>query len=103
MDVLSDIAGALGLLSPDSANIHVRIHEDNTGALTLAKMEPGRMTPRSKHYALRYHWFRQQLSPHGPRKIELVKIDTKDQLRDIFTKPLKRQQFQYLRNKLMGW
>ena len=55
MDVLSDIAGVLGLLSPDSANIHVRIHEDNAGALTLAKMEPGRMTPRSKHYALYYH------------------------------------------------
>ena len=103
MDVLSDIAGDLSILSSDSAKIHVRVHEDNAGALTLAKMEPGQMTPRSKHYALRYHWFRQQLSPHGPRKIELLKIDTKDQLGDIFTKPLKKPQFQYLRNKLMGW
>jgi hypothetical protein len=33
------------------------VHEDNTGTITLAKMEPGRMTPRSKHYGIKYHWF----------------------------------------------
>jgi hypothetical protein len=33
------------------------VHEDNTGALKLATMEPGRMTPRSKHYGIKYHWF----------------------------------------------
>ena len=103
IDILEEITTALGLTSSDSANIHARIHEDNAGALALAKLEPARMTPRSKHYALRYHWFRQQLSPHGPRKIELLKIDTRSQLGDIFTKGLPRPLFEELRNKLMGW
>lgn len=35
----------------------VTVHEDNEGALALAKLEPGRFTPRSKHYAIKYHWF----------------------------------------------
>jgi anti-sigma factor ChrR (cupin superfamily) len=30
------------------------VHEDNDGAMKLAKMEPGRMTPRSKHYGVEY-------------------------------------------------
>ena len=103
IDILQEITTALSLLPSDSANIHVRIHKDNAGALSLAKLEPARMTPCSKHYALHYHWFRQQLSPHGPRKIELLKIDTGDQLGDIFTKGLPRPLFEHLRNKLMGW
>jgi hypothetical protein len=58
------------------------------------------MTPRSKHYAIKYHWFREQI---GPRNIELVKIDTKDQLGDLFTKGLMAIPFKHLRLKLMGW
>jgi hypothetical protein len=33
------------------------MHEDNDGAMKLAKMEPGRMTPCSKHCGVKYHWF----------------------------------------------
>ena len=33
------------------------IHEDNMGALILAKLEPGQHTPRSKFYAIKLHWF----------------------------------------------
>jgi hypothetical protein len=58
------------------------------------------MTPRSKHYAIKYHWFREQI---GPRNIILVKVDTHNQLGDIFTKGLTPQPFCYLRSKLMGW
>jgi hypothetical protein len=42
--------------------------EDNQGALTLAKLEPGRTTPRSKFYAIKHHWFRSWLKP---KEIEL--------------------------------
>jgi hypothetical protein len=41
----------------DAAKLHVKIHKDNAGALALGKLEPRRMTPHSKHYALKYHWF----------------------------------------------
>ncbi len=65
--------------------MHIKIHEDNIGALTLGKLEPRRMTPRSKHYAIKYHWFREQIRPQN---IELVKISSEDQLGDLFTKSL---------------
>jgi len=71
--------------------------------ITLGKLEPRRMTLRSKHYAVKYHWFREQIAPHGPRNVELVKISTSDQLGDIFPKGLGRVVFQRLRKKLMGW
>ena len=80
--------------------MHVKIHEDNAGALLLGKLEPRRMTPRSKHYAIKYHWFREHI---GPRHIELEKISSENQLGDLFTKGLDRNIFQRLRKKLMGW
>ena len=35
--------------------------------------------------------------------LSVMKIDTVEQLGDIFTKGLPRATFEYLRNKLMGW
>lgn len=41
------------------------VHEENTGALKLANMEPGRMTPRSNHYGItKYHWFCEKPKPN---------------------------------------
>lgn len=92
----------MGLADDFISNIHVRIHEDNIGALTLGKLEPRRMTPRSKHYAIKYHWFRSHVFDKSNR-IQLVKIDTANQLGDIFTKGLTKETFERLRRKLMGW
>ena len=100
MDKLAEITTLLNLPFKSSSNMHVRIHEDNVGALTLGKLEPRRMTPRSKHYAVKYHWFREQLLP---RNIELVKIATENQLGDIFTKGLSSIAFRRVRKQLMGW
>ena len=61
------------------------------------------MTPRSKHYAVRYHWFRSEIQPHGPRNIILQKIASEDQLGDIFTKGLGYVAFERLRKRIMGW
>jgi hypothetical protein len=83
-----------------AAQLHIKIHEDNVGALALGKLEPQRMTPRSKHYAIKYHWFREHI---GPCRIELVKIDTDDQLGDLFTKGLTKIKFSRLQKKLKGW
>ena len=35
--------------------IKATLWEDNQGCTILANMEPPRMTPRSKHYAIEYH------------------------------------------------
>ena len=81
--------------------MRVTVWEDNTGALTLANLEPGRMTPRSKHYGVKYHcWFRQHLKPNG---IQVLKIDTKDQQADMLTKALRTDKFELNRKQLMGW
>jgi hypothetical protein len=47
--------------------------EDNVGALTLAGMEPGRVTPRSKHYGVKMHWFQSKLQDEN---IAIEKVDT---------------------------
>jgi hypothetical protein len=103
IDLITELGGKVGIGKSEVANIHVRVHEDNVGALVLGKLEPRRTTQRSKHYALKYHWFRAQLQPSGPRNIKLVKIATANQLGDIFTKGLGREIFQRLRKVLMGW
>ena len=87
-------------LPVSDATMNVSIHEDNAGALVLAETLPPQFTPRSKHYAIKTIWFREQIVQ---RKIKLLKIDTVEQLGDLFTKGLSRATFEYLRKKLMGW
>ena len=73
----------MGMEDRDVTTINTTVFEDNQGCLTLANLEPPRMTPRSKYYALKYHWFRTQLKPNN---IIIHAIDTTSQLTDIFTK-----------------
>jgi hypothetical protein len=80
--------------------MHIKIHEDNVGALILGKSKPRRMTPRSKQYAVKYHWFWEHI---GPQNIQLVKISSEDQLGGFFTKGLSRVFFSRLQKQLMGW
>ena len=84
----------------NTADMHIRVHEDNVGALTLGKLEPRRTTPWSKHYAIKYHWFREHI---GPCRVQLVHISSNDQLGNLFTKGLSRVQFARLGKKLNGW
>ena len=57
------------------------------------------MTPRSKHIAVKYHWFRSHLQEG---EIEVRRIDTKVQKADIFTKGLARREFEDKRSMIMG-
>ena len=92
----------MGLLDDKVATIKAKtvVHEDNNGALTLANLEPGRSTPTSKFFNVKYHWFREQLIP---KQIVVVKVETNDQLADIFTKGLRGVKFKEMRHKLCGW
>jgi hypothetical protein len=94
------VAKAVGLGDDRVVNFKTTVWEDNAGALTLANMEPGRITPRSKHYAIKYHWFRSHLKPN---RVEIKKIDTNSQKADILTKGLKAFTFQHIRKLLCGW
>eukprot|EP00804_Cyclotella_cryptica_P007267 CCRYP_017868-RA/>CCRYP_017868-RA protein AED:0.22 eAED:0.06 QI:0/0/0/1/1/1/2/0/1188 len=100
VDLISELSKAVGLDVSAVANMHIKVHEDNVGALTLAGLEPRRMTPRSKHYAIKYHWFREHVQA---RRVHLLKIDSRNQLGDMFTKGLSAPAFSHLRSLVMGW
>ena len=53
--------------------MNVSIHEDNSGALVLAKTLPPQYTPRSKYYAIKTIWFREEIFK---RDVQLHKIDS---------------------------
>ena len=99
MDMSCALGAAVGLPVGETT-MNVSIHEDNAGALILADLLPPEFTPRSKYYAISTVWFREEIKRRG---IKLLKIDTKDQLGDIFTKGLTGVTFEYLRKKLLGW
>jgi hypothetical protein len=97
--ILSTIGLALGFDS-SQLNKTSTIYEDNEAALSLATTDPPRMTPRSKHIAVKYHWFRKHL-----RKgfIEVHPIRSDDQKADILTKALTRIKHERARFLTMGW
>ncbi len=98
--IMQMVLGPAVGLSVDCTLMHVCIHEENVGALILADTLPPQYTPRSKHYHIKTIWFRELIKK---LKIKLVKIETVEQLGDLFTKALSRVQFEYLRKNLMGW
>ena len=87
-------------LEPVDTTMNVTVHEDNSSAIVLAKMIPPEFTPRSKFFHLETIWFREQIHQ---RNIKLVKVETKEQLGDIFTNVLTKVAFEYLMMKLCGW
>ena len=77
MDLLKEIGPVFKLPVNNKSQFHVCIHEYKIGALLLSQLEPRQMTPRSKHYAIKYHWFQEQIEP---RIIVLIKIASAKQL-----------------------
>jgi hypothetical protein len=53
---------------------------------------------RTKHIDIRYHFLRDNQQRWGD--IEIAYVNTKNQLADIFTKPLDEKTFSKLRNEL---
>ncbi len=100
IDITKELCEIFEIDLKKETDMHIKLHKDNVGTLILGKLEPRQMTPWSKYYAIKYHWFREHI---GPRNIQLVKINTEDQLGDLFTKGLGRIIFTRLQKKLMGW
>lgn len=73
----------------------IKIFVDNQAAIKLASNSE--CHKRSKHIDVRYHFIRDIVNT---KQVELEYIPTTDQLADIFTKPLAKKQFTYLRFQL---
>ena len=99
-ELIKTVAVGCGIEEHCLTTFKTTVWEDNNGALTLANLDPGQQTPRSKFYDVKVHWFRSHLKPNN---IEVKKIDTKIQLADLFTKPLAKDAFEHLRKLLCGW
>ena len=76
--------------------VRCRAYEDNSGALELARLP--KLRPRTKHINIKYHHFREHVR-NG--LIQIYPITTRDQIADIFTKPLSQNQFLKLRKVLL--
>ena len=74
---------------------HIPILCDNTSTINLTKNPV--CYSRTKHIEIRYHFLRDH---HQNGDINLVYIDTENQLADIFTKPLAEDRFNYLRREV---
>ena len=100
MNMFQENGRAVGMPGENLTSMHVSVHEDNSGALILAQLLPPQFTPRSKYYANKTVWFWEEVMKRG---IHLLKIDTREQLGDIFTKGLCCPTVEYPRKIITGW
>jgi hypothetical protein len=98
-DLFQEVGTALKLQCALPTILHSTVFEDNNGALSLATSP--KISPRTKHIAVKYHHFRSKIGPD--KGIIISRIDTTEQKADIFTKGLGVTQFIHLRRLLMGW
>jgi hypothetical protein len=92
MDMVQSLAIAVGISAGDVI-MRISVHEDNSGALVLAETLPPQFMPRSKYYATKTIWFCEEINKRG---INFLKIETFDQVGDMFTKGLAKPTFEYL-------
>ena len=97
--VFHTVAKGLGHMT---STFKTTVWEDNMGCLKLANLQPGQYTPRSKHYAVKYHWFRSHMSDKSNRTT-VKYVETKLQKADILTKGLGTIDFKSGRTLLCGW
>ena len=68
---------------------------DNTSAISISKNPI--MHSNTKHIPIKYDFLREQVLE---QKVKLEYVPSKEKVADIFTKPLPREAFEYLRQKL---
>ncbi len=72
IDMVSSLTKSINL-PIEKTTMNVSIHEDNLGALVLAKTLPSEFTPQSKYYAIKTICFCEEIFK---RSIQLLKINT---------------------------
>jgi hypothetical protein len=70
------------------------IHCDNTSTISLSKNLV--QHSKSKHIPIKYHYLRDQAKN---KNIKLEYVPTQVHVADIFTKPLSKDVFEYIRKK----
>ena len=73
----------------------VVIYYDNTSAIIISKNLV--MHTKTKHIAIKYHFLRELVQS---KEVRLEYVNTKEKIANIFTKPLPKDAFLYIRGKL---
>ena len=73
----------------------VILYCDNTSAINISKNPM--MHAKTKHIAIKYHYVRELVED---KEVKMECVKSKEQIADIFTKPLPKDAFEYLRGKL---
>ena len=68
---------------------------DNTNVINISKNLV--MHAKTKHIAIRYHYVRELVED---KQVKMEYIHAKEKIVDIFTKPLPKDTYEYLRGKL---
>jgi hypothetical protein len=89
---LNTLLGDFGIQTPDP----IMIHYDNESSIRLARNPV--LHSRTKHISVHYHFAREQLENGA---INVTYISTRDQLADLFTKPLIKPLFEHFRQGLL--
>ena len=97
MNLMMEVGDIFPLHNP-KPKFHCKVFKDNNSCVRVAEIP--KFTPLTNHIAIKYHHFIKHVAD---KTICVFPINTKDQLVDIFTKPLDRVIFTKLRMLLMGW
>jgi hypothetical protein len=73
----------------------IPIYCDNTSSISISKNSV--MHSKMKHIPIKHHFLWEQVSE---KNIRVEYVGTKEQVADIFKKPLPREAFEYLRQRL---
>jgi hypothetical protein len=73
----------------------IPIYCDNTSAINISKNLV--MHSKTKHIPIKYHFLWEQVAE---KNIRVEYVSTKEQVADIFTKPLPGEAFEYLHERL---
>jgi hypothetical protein len=74
----------------------IPIYCDNTSAISISKNPV--MHCKTEHIPIKCHFLQEQVAE---KNIRVEYVGTKEQVVDIFTKPLSREAFEHLRQRLV--
>ncbi|KAL7478718.1 hypothetical protein ACHAWX_000123 [Stephanocyclus meneghinianus] len=97
LTLMQEIGRVIKFFNPKS-KFHCKVIQGTMSCIKVA--ESPKFKPHTKHIAIKYHYFCKHVLDGT---VTILYIDTKQQIADIFTKPLDESLFNHLHKMLMGW
>ena len=96
-EAISEVKIIRGVLSNFNVSISesINIYEDNAGAINIAKY--GNLTKNSKYIEMHYHFVNES---YLNGSIDIIKVESENNIADILTKSLGKNKFVKFRNEL---